>query len=106
MAKEKFARSGEYAILQTEEGSIITAKIYDNVKGALREVSEKIGFTFDPAWTTRQFGSKLLDFRRANEPFGYYIKRNIGVCIKPVYRNCTFCITRSIFHQSDSNKNT
>ena len=61
MAKEKFARSGEYAILQTEEGSIITAKIYDNVKGALREVSEKIGFTFDPAWTTRQFGSKLLD---------------------------------------------
>ena len=61
MAKEKFARSGEYAILQTEEGSIITAKIYDNVKGALREVSEKIGFEFDPAWTTRQFGSKLLD---------------------------------------------
>ena len=61
MAKEKFARSGEYAILQTEEGSIITSKIYDNVKGALREVSEKIGFEFDPAWTTRQFGSKLLD---------------------------------------------
>ena len=61
MAKEKFARSGEYVIHQTEEGSIITSKIYDNVKGALREVSEKIGFTFDPAWTTRQFGSKLLD---------------------------------------------
>lgn len=61
MAKEKIARSGEYIIHQTEEGSIITAKIYDNVKGALREVSEKIGFKFDPEWTTRQFGSKLID---------------------------------------------
>lgn len=61
MAKEKLARSGEYAILKTEEGAIITAKIYDNVKGALREVSEKIGFKFDPEWTTRQFGSKLIE---------------------------------------------
>ena len=61
MAKWKFARSGEYVILQTEAGSIITAKFYDNVKGALREIAESIGFEYDEAWTTRQFGSKLID---------------------------------------------
>ena len=61
MAKEKIARSGEYAILQTEDGSIITDKINDNVKGALREIAVSIGFEYDTAWTTRQFGSKLID---------------------------------------------
>ena len=61
MAKWKFARSGEYVIFQTEEGSIQVYRDYDNVKGALREISEKIGFEYDPTWTTRQFGSKLID---------------------------------------------
>ena len=48
-------------IFQTEEGSIQVYRDYDNVKEALREISEKIGFEYDPAWTTRQFGSKLID---------------------------------------------
>ena len=56
-----YAESGEYVIFQTEEGSIQVYRDYDNVKGALREISEKIGFEYDPAWTTRQFGSKLID---------------------------------------------
>lgn len=58
---KKIARAGEYIIMQTDEGSIKVYRDYDNVKGALREISEKIGFEFDSAWTTRQFGSKLLD---------------------------------------------
>ena len=33
----------------------------DNVIGALREISEKIGFEYDPKWNTRTFGSKLID---------------------------------------------
>ncbi|MCQ2115162.1 MAG: hypothetical protein MJZ07_03060 [Bacteroidales bacterium] len=56
-----YAESGEYVIFQTEEGSIQVYRDYDNVKGALREISEKIGFEYDPSWTTRQFGSKLID---------------------------------------------
>ena len=56
-----FAECGEYVIFQTEEGSIQVYRDYDNVKGALREISESIGFEYDPSWTTRQFGSKLID---------------------------------------------
>ena len=56
-----YAESGEYVIFQTEEGSIQVYRDYDNVKGALREISEKIGFEYDPTWTTRQFGSKLIE---------------------------------------------
>ena len=45
-----------------DNGGIEIYRIYDNVKGALREIAEKEGFEYDPAWTTRQFGSKLVDF--------------------------------------------
>ena len=45
-----------------EIGSIEVYRVYDNVKGALREVAEKEGFEYDPDWTTRQLGSKLIDF--------------------------------------------
>ena len=61
MAK-KSAISGEYIITQEDNGSISTYRHYDNVKGALREVAEKIGFEYDPNWTTRQFGSKIIDY--------------------------------------------
>ncbi len=60
MAK-KSAISGEYIITQHDSGSIEVYRIYDNTKGALREVAESIGFSYDPNWTTRQFGSKLID---------------------------------------------
>ena len=56
-----YAESGEYVIFQTEEGSIQVYRDYDNVKGALREIAESIGFEYDKAWTTRQLGSKLID---------------------------------------------
>ena len=62
MAYKKSAISGEYMIGVLESGSIEVYCVYDNVKGALREVSEKEGFEFDPEWTTRQLGTKLIDF--------------------------------------------
>ena len=61
MAK-KSVIAGEYIVSVLDNGAIEVYRIYDNVKGALREISEKEGFEYDPAWTTRQFGSKLVDF--------------------------------------------
>ena len=61
MAK-KSVIAGEYVVSVLGSGSIEIYRIYDNVKGALREIAEKEGFEYDPAWNTRQFGSKLVDF--------------------------------------------
>ncbi len=61
MAK-KSAISGEYVISVKDDGGVEAYRIYDNVKGALREVAEKTGFEYGPNWNTRQFGSKLVDF--------------------------------------------
>ncbi|MEE1121812.1 MAG: hypothetical protein UHT92_09065 [Prevotella sp.] len=60
--EKKSAITGEYVVTVLESGSIEVYRIYDNVKGALREISEKEGFEYDPKWNTRQFGSKLVDF--------------------------------------------
>jgi hypothetical protein len=30
-------------------------------KPALRELAEEIGFVYNPDWTTRQFGNKVLE---------------------------------------------
>ena len=61
MAK-KSAQAGEYMLSVLDSGSIEVYRIYDNVKAALREIAEKEGFEYDANWTTRQFGSKLIDF--------------------------------------------
>ena len=61
MGKIKNARSGEYVISCNAEGSIKVSKEYENTKGALREIAEQIGFEYDPNWTTRQFGIKLIE---------------------------------------------
>ena len=55
----KSAISGEYIIQREESGSIVVYRIYDNTKGALREVAEEKNFQYDPNWTTRQFGNKV-----------------------------------------------
>lgn len=59
MAK-KSAIAGEYIITQEDNGSIRAHRIYDNVKGSLREIAESKGFAYDTNWTTRQFGTKLI----------------------------------------------
>lgn len=71
MAK-KSAISGEYIITVEDSGSIRVCKIYDNVKSSLRECAEAKGFEYDPDWTTRQFGSKLI------KEFGDDDKATIG----------------------------
>ena len=67
MAYKKSAISGEYMLGVLESGSIEVYRVYDNIKGALREVAEKEGFEYDPEWNTRQFGSKLIDFLNSKE---------------------------------------
>ena len=59
MAK-KSAISGEYIITQEDNYSIKAHRIYDNVKGSLREIAESKGMEYDTNWTTRQFGAKLI----------------------------------------------
>lgn len=61
MAK-KSAIAGEYIVSVKDDGGIEVYRIYDNVKGALREIAEKEGFEYDEKWNTRQFGSKIIDF--------------------------------------------
>ena len=57
----KIAEIGEYTITKRDSGSIESYRVYDNTKGALREIAESIGFEYDPNWTTRQLGNKLVD---------------------------------------------
>lgn len=59
MKFKKSAISGEYMIGVKENNSIEVFRVYDNTKGALREVAEQEGFEYDPNWNTRQFGAKL-----------------------------------------------
>ena len=62
MAYKKSAINGEYMLGVLDNGSIEVYRVYDNVKGALREIAEKEGFEYDPEWNTRQVGNKLIDF--------------------------------------------
>lgn len=55
------AQFGEYGVQVLDSGSIESFKLYDNTKEALREIAQTIGFAYDNNWTTRQFGSKLID---------------------------------------------
>lgn len=81
MAK-KSAISGEYIITVEDSGTVRVCKIYDNVKSSLRECAEAKNFEYDPAWTTRQFGSKLIkEFGEGNQAeIGEYtvVKRDSG----------------------------
>lgn len=61
------AEIGEYTITQHDSGSIEVYRVYDNTKDALREIAETAGFAVEPDWTTRQLGSKLVDFIHANK---------------------------------------
>jgi hypothetical protein len=57
----KTATVGGYVIQVRENGSIESYRNFENTKAALREIAEKIGFEYSTDWTTRQFGSKLVD---------------------------------------------
>ncbi len=62
---KKQAAYGDYIITINDDNSVAVSyqgEECSNAKKALREVSEKVGFDFDAGWTTRQYGSKLVDF--------------------------------------------
>ena len=62
---KKQATYGDYIITINDDNSVAVSfqsEECSNAKKALREVSEKVGFAFDAGWTTRQFGTKLVDF--------------------------------------------
>lgn len=48
MAYKKSAINGEYMLGVLDNGSIEVYRVYDNVKGALREIAEKEGFDYNP----------------------------------------------------------
>lgn len=56
------AQVGEYGIRILSSGSIESFKLYDNTKEGLREIASAAKFKYEDSWTTRQFGSKLIDF--------------------------------------------
>lgn len=56
------AEIGEFTITKLSSGSIETFQVFQNSKGALREIAENVGFEYDKNWTTQQFGNKLVDF--------------------------------------------
>lgn len=58
----KMANVGNYVVTKDEKNHIEAFRTYENTKEALREISEKTGFEYEASWTTRQFGSKLVDF--------------------------------------------
>lgn len=98
MAK-KSAISGEYIVTVEDSGSIRVCKIHDNVKGALRECAEAKGFEYDPNWTTRQFGAKLIkEFGEGNmAEIGEYTINKLGSGSIETYR--TFANTKGALRE-------
>lgn len=51
------SRSRNGAIKVVNDGETST-----NIKESLREISKKVGFTYDEKWNTHQFGKKLIEY--------------------------------------------
>ena len=52
----------DYSVVKNENGGYtvkIDGKVCDNAKEGMRQISEAIGFEYDNAWNTQQFGAKL-----------------------------------------------
>ena len=63
----KMAEIGEFTISKLASGSIETFQVFENSKGAMREIAERIGFEYDNDWTTQQFGNRLVNFINDNK---------------------------------------
>lgn len=51
---------GEYIINVKQNNAVEVFRIFDNVRGSLRECAEKVGFKYDYTWNTRRLGRALL----------------------------------------------
>lgn len=76
---DKYVRYENFVIKQKENKSIVVFKEYDNTIEALRTIAGELGFEYDPKWTTRQFGSKLV--KEFGNEEGYVFSGNNGVQI-------------------------
>lgn len=66
---KKQATYGDYVITIAANNSVSATyqgEVFDNTKAALREIADQAGFAYEKAWSTQQFGSKLVDFLNAN----------------------------------------
>lgn len=58
--------------IDVEESGLISVydngALCDNSKKALCEIADKVGFTMQEGWNTRQMGRKLVDFLNENNP--------------------------------------
>lgn len=62
-------KAGSFSIIKNSDGSYsvsIDGNICSNSKGAMRQIAEALGFEYDKAWTTQQFGAKLSRFIQEN----------------------------------------
>lgn len=89
---KKSATSGEYMIGVKENNSIEVYRIYDNTKGALREIAEQENYEYDTTWNTRQFGTKLCkqfgDGKQANVGcYNIYIRDTETIEVYRTYDN-------------------
>ena len=82
---KQVATTEEYIVVRYEDDAIGVYNRYGNTKGALREIAQAQGFEYDPNWTTRQFGKKLIDgvgngaLAIANDHYIVYIDTNGSV---------------------------
>lgn len=53
---------GDVTITKLKDGKIEIVEIPHNTKEALRDISQQIGFEYNPSWITQTFGKKLLDY--------------------------------------------
>lgn len=58
---KQVAITEEYIVVRYEDDSICVYNRYGNAKEALRKIANEHGFEYDPNWTTRQLGKKLID---------------------------------------------
>ena len=66
---KKQATYGNYSIRIAANNSvsvIYQGEVCKNAKAALREIAGQVGFSYEKAWNTQQFGSKLVDFLNIN----------------------------------------
>lgn len=66
---KKQATYGNYSISIAANNSvsvICQGEVCKNAKAALREIADQVGYSYEKAWNTQQFGSKLVDFLNIN----------------------------------------
>lgn len=56
---EKILTTADYIVRFVADGSVEVYQKFSNTKKSLKELSDKIGFEYDPKWTTQQFGAAI-----------------------------------------------